>query len=291
MNSIKLITDSASDIPKETAQRYQIEILNFPITIGDKSYESNKDFTNQEFYQILLTEPRIPTHAQITTIQFEEKFEEVFNQGYENCIYVSINRLGSSTYDNAIMAKNQFYEKYPERKDQFHIYVIDSRIYTIAYGYPVIQAAKKIQKGISVHEVVSYLTDWFESVEVYFAPYSLEFVKKSGRVSCAAAFMGELLGLKPIIRFKNGEVSIIEKVRGEKAIIPTLLKYAENNMIPKTPFMVVKGCLDEAAEKLNKEAEKRFRYRSEGIFEAGAAITINAGPKMVAIVIKSKNKS
>lgn len=290
MVSVKLVTDSAADIPKEMAEELNIDIMNFPITVGDKSYISGEDFTNQQFYQILLEEPKIPTHAQITQIQFIEKYEEICKQGYSDLIYVSINRLGSSTHDNAVMAKTQFYEEHPELKETFHIHVIDSKTYTIAYGYAVMEASKKARKGISAKEIVAYLEDWFDSVEIYFAPYTLEFVKKSGRVSCAAAFMGELLGLKPIITFVDGQVSIIEKVRGEKAIIPALLKHAKKNMTPRTPFLIVKGMLEDEAEKFKKEAEKMFGYKSEGMYEAGAAIAINAGPKLVAIAVKGKRK-
>lgn len=291
MVSIKLMTDSGADIPVETARELNIDVMVFPVMIGDKSYESGKDFTNQEFYEILQNEPKIPTHAQITPIQFEEKYEEISTQGYSDLIYVSINRLGSSTHDNAVMARNTFYENHPELKDSFHIHVIDSKIYSYAYGYAVIEAAKKAQRGLSAKEIVAYLKDWFDSVEIYFAPYSLEFVKKSGRVSCAAAFVGELLGLKPIISFIDGQVTIEEKVRGEKAIIPALIKKAKSRMTPQTPFMFIKGCLDEESHKFRKEAEKAFGYKSECEVEAGPVIVINAGPKIVAIVVKGPKKS
>lgn len=290
MISIKLMTDVAADILRETAEKYNIDVMSFPVTIGDQGYDSVDQFTNQEFYQILLTEPKIPTHAQITTVRFLDKFEEIYRQGFEHLIYVSINRLGSSTYDNAVMASKEFYEDHPEAKDKFHIHIIDSKTYSYGYGYSVVEAAKKIERGFSAAEVVAYLKDWADSVEVYFAPYSLEFVKKSGRVSCAAAFVGELLGLKPIIAFIDGQVSIIEKVRGEKAIIPALLKHAKKNMIPQTPYCIIKGMLEDEAVKMQKEAEKALGYPAAETMEAGPVIVINAGPKIVAIVIKGKNK-
>lgn len=290
MISTKLITDSGSDISPKVVEEYGVDVFKFPVIINGKEYESGVDFTNQEFYEILMKEPQIPTHAQITMMQFAEKFEEVWQAGYENLIYVSINKNGSATYQNAVRAKEEFYENHPELKDVFHIYVIDSKTYTVAYGYAVTEAAKKLKRGIGVSEVVAYLEDWFDSNEIYFAPYTLEFVKKSGRVSCAAAFVGELLGLRPIISFIDGEVAIQSKVRGDKAIIPALLKFAKERMIPKTPYFIVKGSLEEEAQKLAKEAEKQFGYPPEGIYEAGPVIAINAGPKLAAIVIKGKKK-
>ncbi len=290
MLSTKLITDSGSDILPHVLEEYGIDVFKFPVIIAGKEYESGVDFTNQEFYEILMKEPKIPTHSQITMLQFTEKFEEVWQAGYENLIYVSINKNGSATYSNAVRAREEFYENHPELKGSFGIYVVDSKTYTIAYGYAVTEAAKKLRRGAGVSEVVAYLEDWFDSCEIYFAPYTLEFVKKSGRVSCAAAFVGELLGLRPIISFIDGEVTIQNKVRGDKAIIPALLKYAKERMIPKTPYLIVKGSLEEESQKLSKEAEKLFGYPPEGVYEAGPVIAINAGPKLAAIVIKGKKK-
>lgn len=290
MITTKLMTDSASDIPKDAEQALEIDILSFPITVGDESFMERVDFTEEQFYEILQREPKIPTTAQITSIRFVEKYEEYFEKGYADLIYVSINAKGSATYQSAFMARNQFFEKHPDAKEKFNIHIVDSKVYTIAYGYPVMEAAKKAQKGIPAREIVAYLEDWFDSVEVYFAPYTLEFVKKSGRVSVAAAFMGELIGLRPIISFVDGEVSIVQKVRGDKAIIPALLKLAQQRMVPETPFLLVKGLMEEEMKVFKKEAEKKIGYKCEGVFSAGAAIAINAGPKIIAIVVKGNRR-
>lgn len=290
MNKWKLVTDSGSDIPLDLANELGIDILQFPIIVGDKECIGGKDFSNDEFYNILMNESRIPTHSQITSIQFADKYKEYAESGIENIIYISINGKGSSTYNNAVSAIDMFFEENPEFKDKIEITVIDSKTYSMAYGYPVIESAKRLNDGASCKEVINYLNDWFNSVEVFFAPYSLDFVKKSGRVSCAAAFVGELLGFKPIITFVDGEVKILEKVRGEKAIIPALIKNAKNRMIPQTPFICIKGCLEDEAVNLEKEAIKTLGNNSQGIFSAGPVISINSGPKIVAIIVKCNPK-
>lgn len=291
MKSIKIMTDSASDISKQEEQELNIDVMCFPITVGDKSCVERVDFENEEFYQILLSEPKIPSTAQITMIQFEEKFNEIYQQGYQDLIYVSINGAGSNTCNSAIMARTTFFEKHPDAAESFRIHVVDSKTYSSAYGYAVVTAAQKAKKGMSANEIVAYLKDWFDSVEIYFAPYTLEFVKKSGRVSCAAAFMGELLGLRPIISIIDGKAEIREKVRGDKMIIPTLLHYAKDRMTPKTPYILIKGMLEEPVQALQKDAEKLFGYPPEAVYQAGAAITINAGPKIAAIIVKGRNRS
>lgn len=290
MQKYKLITDSGSDIPLDIAKELDIEILQFPIIIGDKEYDSSVDFTNAEFYEILQNESKIPTHSQLTTMTFVEKYKEYAQNGVEHIIYVSINSKGSATHNNAVMAIDMFYEEEPEFKGKVEVTVIDSKTYSIAYGYPVIEAGKKLKSGVPCKEVINYLEDWFNCVEIFFAPYTLEFVKKSGRVSCAAAFVGDLLGFKPIITFVDGDVKIIEKVRGEKAIIPALIKHAQNSMIPQTPFVLIKGNVEQEIENFEKEAIKTLGNTSQSVYNAGPVIVINAGPKIIGIAVKGKPK-
>lgn len=143
MSRIKIMTDSACDIPKELEEQYDIRILSFPVTVDDKGYLERIDFTNEEFYEILQNTPKIPSTAQITVFQFEEEYETFYKQGYAELIYVSIYSGGSSTYNNAVMARKQFYASHPEAQEQFEIHLVDSKTYTVAYGYPVVESAKK----------------------------------------------------------------------------------------------------------------------------------------------------
>ena len=256
MRKIKIVTDSACDIPKELEERYQIRILPFSIIVGDQAYTERKDFTNEEFYQVLATSHRLPSTAQYTPMQFLDLYEEIWKEGYTDLIYVSINSKGSATYGNSLMAKKEFFEAHPA----------------------------------SPEEIVAYLEDWFSCCRIYFAPYSLEFVKKSGRVSCAAAFVGELMGLKPIISFVDGESKTVAKVRGDKAVIPAILKLAKERMIPHTPYCIIGGSVQENIEEMDAESRKLFGYGSSMTATAGAAISINAGHRIIGIIIKENLK-
>ncbi len=290
MPKIKIMTDSACDIPQEIERDLDILILNFPITVDDKGYMEREDFTNTEFYDILNTSAKIPVTSQITSPRFCEAFESLYREGYTDVIYVCINSKGSSTRDAAVLAAGMFYEEHPDAKDTMNIHVVDSLNYTLAYGYPVIQAAMKAQKGAAPKEILAYLEDWFASVEIYFAPYTLQFAKKSGRISCAAAFVGELVGLRPIISIINGEMKIVEKVRGDKSIIPALLKHAQKSRIPETPYCIVYGQNKDQGDELSAQAQKKLGAAPELICEVGAAIAINAGPRVVALIVKGPRR-
>ena len=289
MASVKIMTDSASDIPIQYEADYGIEILGFPLTMGNETYYERVDFPDHdEFYTRLYSEPKIPTHAQITQMIFEERFEEFWKMGYQDLIYICINSNGSNTFNSALMAKKSFEEAHPGI--DYRVHVLDSKTYSYAYGYAVVEAAKKAQRGTHVNEILAYLEDWFNSVEIYATAYALDFAKKSGRVSSTAAFVGELLGLKPVITFIDGENATPAKVRGDKAVVPTLVKMAKEHMVPKTPYLVLYGNNIPERDKLIKELEKAVGYPAADIVQIGATISINIGANLVAVAVKGSQK-
>ena len=286
MSKVKIFTDSASDLPVGYEDQYGIGMFHFPINVDGKEYLERVDFTPDEWYQVLESQEKLPTHAQITPFQFEEAFTQAVQEGYTDLIYVSINAAGSATHQNAQGAAKTVMEAHPE----VSITVIDSGTYTYAYGYGVVEAAKMAQRGETPQNIVAWLQDWMSHCVALAAPYTLAYAKKSGRVSCAAAFVGELLGLKPIILFANGEPETVAKVRGEKAVIPYLVQATKDSIIPKTPYSIVCGSehSQQQAALLAKALEKELGYPCEIKAPIGAAISINAGPKVAAVIFRGR---
>lgn len=288
MAKIKFVTDSAADIPVEQQQAHGIQVLPFTIIMNDKEYRDGVDFTPQEFYSALVAAPIIPTHSQITSFTFVECYQAAWQEGYTDLIYTAINAKGSSTYQNAVMAIDQFYDQYPEAKGAFRIYVIDSTTYTYAYGYAVVEGAKMAENGAEAPEIVDFITDWCQNNRIFFAVYDLKFAKKSGRISAAAAFLGEAMGLKPIMTFENGESKVVTKVRGDKNIIPTILKLTQAEIVDGSPYCCIGGSLQSENEKMISSSAAALGYGSAVDFYIGGAIAINAGPNLVGIFFRKK---
>ena len=152
------------------------------------------------------------------------------------------------------------------------------------------KSAQKAQKGENPEDIVDFLNDWFTKVEAHIFPLSLKFVKKSGRVKAAAAFAGELLGLRPLIKLADGGSAVLEKIRGEKNIIPKILADAEKYMEPNSPYMVVSGRNKQLPQILADEMEKKFGYPMLYFNEIGAAVTCNTGPDLVGLIYLAKKK-
>ena len=286
MTTIKFVTDSAADIPRALREELDIQVLPFPIAMGAKELQDGYDFTPEQFYPMLLAAKQIPTHAQLNPFVFSQCFQETFQAGYSCLIYTAINAKGSATYQNALQAREEFYEDYPEAKATFHIHILDSRTYTMGYGWAVVQGARMAREGAGLSEITAYLQDWIDHVRVLFAPLDLRFAKKSGRISAAAAFMGDALGLKPIMTFEEGDSKVLSKVRGEKNVIPALLELCQKTRAPGTPYLVIEGNNREQAARLEEESAKALGAPAEMTYPIGGVIAINAGPNLIGLVYR-----
>jgi DegV family protein with EDD domain len=152
------------------------------------------------------------------------------------------------------------------------------------------EAVKKIRKGAEAEEIIAYLEDWFNVCGIYAVPYNLKYARKSGRISAAKAFAGEVLGLKPIILFADNTTVTVDKIRGEKNIVPKLVECVEKRMTPQTPYIMICGKDDTLAKEVEKELTKRTGRKAEMTAHIGGVVTSNIGPDLVAVLIRRKNK-
>lgn len=290
MSKIMILTDSCCDLDKNTIEELGIRVMPFTLTFGGEIFCETFDKSTQDIYEMMSVSDEIPKHSQHSPIAFEETYKEIYEQGYTDIICVSINSQGSGTYNNSIIGKNDFFENNPEAKDKIRIFNVDSKCYSIFYGYPITEAVKKIRKGAQAEEIVAYFEDWFNVAAIYAVPYSLKYAKKSGRISAAKAFAGELLGLKPVIEFADGVTNTVDKIRGEKNIVPKLVEWAEKSMTPQTPYLLVHGKDNTLAKELEKELIKKTGRKAEMYGSIGAVVTANIGPDVVGVIVRRKNK-
>lgn len=288
MSKIKIITDSASDIPKEFEEKYGIDIRCFPITVGEKSFR-DRDIPAEEYYDLIDACPSLPVHSQLTVFEFEELFREYINEGYTDIFYISINSYGSATYSNSCTAKNNIMSEDPGLAEKVNIRLFDSLTYSACYGFPVIEAAKMAQNGDDPDSIEKYLREWFECCEVYLAAYTLRYIKKSGRISAAAAFAGELMGLRPIILLSGDTTKVSAKARGDGNVVPKLADITVERIKEGSPYVVIAGRDRKRAEEAAKELTERLGYPPADInFRVGGAVAANSGPDVVATAFMAK---
>ena len=284
MSKIKIITDSASDLSVAEEAAYGIRVLPFPVILGGKSYISRVDFDNDGFYRLMAQYPdELPATAQITPYEFQQIMQEEVEAGNDALLFILINSEGSATYSNAVLAKSSFLEENPAYRDKVRIEVVDSRGYSAIYGYPVAEAAKRAQAGGEFEEIVDDVRTHIEKRQIYFGIYSLKYAGKSGRIPSAAAFLGDKLGLKPVMKLFDHQITTTAKARGESKLIPVVADLCLRDMAPATPYQVIYGCESEDRDRMAARMTERLGYGPSGFYQIGAAIAANAGPRVIGV--------
>lgn len=281
---VKIITDSVSDISLEEELSYGVRVLPFPVVIGGKSYLSRVELSNRDFFELMEQYPdEMPSTSQITPFGFQQIMEEEVAAGHEELIFVLINGRASATYTNACMAKQSFFEENPSLTDRVKIEVVDSRGYMTIYGVVVVEAAKMARNGAAFEEVADYVRQALEKRMIYFSMYSLKYAARSGRIPSAAAFVGDKLGMKPIMKIFDHEITTAAKVRGEKRMLEQLVEMACRDMKPGSAYQVMCGSNLEDRQTLQQILEDRLGYGPTGGYQICPAIAANSGPRAVGV--------
>ena len=191
MQRIKLMTDSASDLPNELAQQLGIEIIPFPIAVDGKGYMEGVDFTPRQFYDIMQNAKEIPTTSQIPTVTYCEHYYSAFEKGYTDVILVGISSSASATFLRAQDAVEMFFENCPQAKGKFNIHILDSKTFSLGYGYPMMQAARLVREGKTVEQILAYLTGWLDRIDLYVdvPPLEYEELSRRGQAESSAAIL------------------------------------------------------------------------------------------------------
>ncbi len=288
MSKIQIMTDSASDISTADEQKYSIAVIPYPITLGDRTYTSRVDFNNEQFFSLMARYDEIPKTAQITPFQFQEIYLRQAQAGVTDLILVLINSKGSATYDNSVQAIELFYEDHPEYRDRFRIHSLDGLGYNALYGSPVVRAAQMAGEGASVDEILGYLTGILPRREIYFGIYDLKYAAKSGRIPSAAAFVGTALNLKPVMKIFDRSITTAAKCRGGRKLVEKVAEMSIADMEPGTPYELVYGNDPTCLEDLRRLIVPRLGYEPATIYQIGAAVAANSGPRVVGMAFTKK---
>ena len=284
------MTDSASDISYADEQKYSISVIPFPITLGDKSYTSRVDFDNEQFFTLMAQHDEIPKTAQITPFQFQQIYLREAKAGVTDLILVLINSKGSATYDNSLQAINLFFEEYPQYKEVLHIHSFDGMGYNALYGSPVVHAAQMCDDGASVEEILQYLTEILPRRQIYFGIYDLKYAAKSGRIPTAAAFLGSALKLKPVMKIFDHSITTAAKCRGERKLVEKVVEMSMADMEPGTPYELVYGNDISCLEELRHLMVQKLGYEPAAVYQIGAAVAANSGPRVVGAAFTRKKE-
>ncbi|MDY2737559.1 DegV family protein [Intestinibacter sp.] len=274
---IKLICDSMCDIPEEINNKEFVEMIPLTINIDGKEYKDGVDFTKEEFYDVLKNSENLPKTSQITYVDFKDTFEKYTKEGYD-IICITGSSKASGTFQSANLAKADV---------DGNIYIFDSLFLSLGSGQYVIKAAQLIEEGkLNAKQIVDELENIRGSVNLLFVPFTLEYLKQSGRLPSVVSFVGNMLSIKPICTMEDGKNKIVSKVRGTKQIasklVDMILELNGGNLEDKI-LTIGYGSNEADFKKLQQEVSKKIKAKKIYITRGGSCICSHTGPEILAI--------
>ncbi len=220
--NVKIITDSACDLPEELIKQYDVDVLPFLVYIDDQEYVDGHTIKPEQVYAAMRA-GKIPTTAQVPIERMISTFTDYASQN-QPCLYISFSSKLSGTCNTARLVAQGVQEKYP----QWEITIIDSLTGCLGQGLIVLEAAQMAKAGVPATQIIQRVKGRSKNnVEHVFSVDDLNYLYRGGRVSYASAFIGGILSVKPILHVKDGLMVPFQKVRGKKAAIKRIGELVE----------------------------------------------------------------
>ena len=219
--SIRIVTDSACDLPQQLVDQHRITIVPLSIRFGDKEYIDRKDLTKEQFWQMCSSSPVLPETAAPSPGQFETEFRRLKQEGATGIVVVSLSSDLSATMQSAELAARAV-------AGDIDVRIVDSRSASIGEGITAVACAKKAATGAGIEEVVALGKQLAEKSKVWGALDTLENLKKGGRIGGAKAMLASALSIKPIIEVRGGKVEEGGKQRTRSKALAFLVEKVRN---------------------------------------------------------------
>lgn len=204
MARIRIVTDSASDIP--SGMYPGVTVVPLAVTFGDETYLDGVTLTHQQFYDKLIESDELPTTSMVSPGEFSQVFAEAVEAG-EDVVAVVLSSKLSGTYESALLAARQF----PGR-----VHVADTMNATLGERIQVEYALRLRDEGLDAVSIARQVEGMRDRVRTIGVLDTLEYLRKGGRISGATAAVGEVLSIKPVVWVDGGEVKQLGRARGSK---------------------------------------------------------------------------
>ena len=204
--TVRIVTDSASDLPQDLCDQYGIDVVSLHIRFGEDEYVDRVELTTEDFWRRMETSPVLPETAAPSVGAFEETFRRLGDEGADGIICVNLSGAMSATMQSAQVAAKALDGLCP-------ITIVDSKSASMGIGNLVLRAARRAAEGADLPTIVADVEDRREHQRLLAALDTLEYLRKGGRIGGARALLGSMLSIKPIISVVDGAVDEAGKVR------------------------------------------------------------------------------
>lgn len=272
--AIRIITDSTVDI----ADKYSTHFTVVPLTVsfGETDYIDGVTINKQEFYQKLVSSPVLPKTSQATPEAFAKVFRKLQENGDE-AIVITVSSHLSGTYQSACIAAEDF----P------NVRVVDSLSVSIASGILALYALRCASNGMKLDELARHLAKKRNEIGLVAMVDTLEYLRKGGRISGAAAFAGGVLNIKPVVTCRDGELTVLGKARGSKKANNLLVEQISKDGVDfSMPLLLgYTGLSDEMLQQYIRDSQSLWKGHLSNLdcVRLSSVIGTHAGPGAVAV--------
>ncbi|MGG5791739.1 DegV family protein [Bacillus nitratireducens] len=272
---VKIITDSAADLPVELLQAYDIDLI--PLRVYDEAETEYLDGVTLKSVTLLqkMREGAVYKTSLPSLETFQEKFVSYAKEG-NSCIYLAFSSELSGTYQSSVLIKEEVKETYTD----LDLEIIDTKCASLGQGIVVLEAAKMAKEGASKEEILNRVAFLMNHMEHIFTVADLQYLVRGGRLSKVAGFIGGLLNIKPILNVDEGKLVPLEKVRGKKKVLSRIVDIMEERGkdLKGQTIGMTHGDDLETAEALKALITERFGCEVFIVNTIGAAIGAHTGP-------------
>lgn len=287
MKKLKLVLDSACDISIEQANKDNIALIPFNVSFDNSTYlKENIDISFEEFYKNISEKNMFPKTSLPNITEYINIFEQEMSNGNDIlCICLSSKLSGS--YQCAVNAKEIVLEAFPNGK----ICIVDSLLVTYPYYLLGLQGLNLYKSGKSLEEIEKILLGQRDNTRAYFMLDSLNFLEKGGRIGKTSVLASNILNIKPLIEFKNGDLNPIKKIRTLKKAMRTSVEILQKEINDKTQYLnnyeliIMYGGSPMYMEQIKQELYKKFDPKKYDIRQVniGPTILSHTGPSVVGV--------
>jgi DegV family protein with EDD domain len=215
---VRIVTDSASDLPEALCEELGIEVVPLTIRFGEREYVDRKELSTEAFWRELEASSVLPETAAPSVGAFEETFRSLSDGGADGIVCINLSAQLSATMQSAQVAAKALDGHTP-------ITIIDSKSASMGIGNLAIHAARRARAGASLDEIVREVEDQRERQHVLATLDTLEYLRKGGRIGGAQAMLGSMLSIKPVIEVRDGAVEQAGKVRTRSKALKFLVDH------------------------------------------------------------------
>ena len=283
--SIRIITDSASDISQETAGKWGITVLPLAVRFGEEEYLDGVTLPPHAFYEKLAETDTIPKTSQITPYVYGKTFEEAVKAGDEVLCFCLSSGVSGSVQSAQLAA-----QEYPGK-----VSVIDTKQFCISEYIIVERAVQLRDAGMPAEEIAKTVSEEQKDAHVIAVFDTLEYLKLGGRLSAAAAAVGSILRLKPVLTIEEGIVKVIGKARGSRNSENMLIQFVQEMGgidFDRPVCLGYTGFDDAFLQKYIRDSAFLYEGHEEclQITSVGATIGTYAGPGAIALAFFAKGR-